>query len=230
MGPVAGQATGVKVLAMSRFDPRPDWQKRTKAMLDWAGAAVGLCLLSPVLVAAGLAVQVAVGWPVLFFQERAGLGGRPFRLVKLRSMTEARDAQGRLLPDDQRLTRLGRFLRASSVDELPQLWNVMRGELSLVGPRPLPLAYLPRYSPEQARRHEVLPGITGLAQVSGRNALGWDEKLALDVQYVDHWSLALDFRIFLRTMGAVLGRRGISREGHATAPEFLGSLSGERGR
>lgn len=211
---------------MRRLDPRQGWQTRTKALLDRAGAAVGLCLLSPVLVAAGLAVQVAVGWPVLFFQERAGLGGRPFRLVKLRTMTDARDAQGRLLPDDQRLTRLGRLLRASSVDELPQLWNVLRGELSLVGPRPLPLAYLPRYSPEQARRHEVLPGITGLAQVSGRNALSWEEKLALDVRYVDHWSLALDGRILLRTVGTVLGGRGIARAGHATAPEFLGSPSG----
>jgi lipopolysaccharide/colanic/teichoic acid biosynthesis glycosyltransferase len=138
-------------------------------------------------------------------------------------MRDARDATGRLLPDEARLTALGHFLRASSLDELPQLWNVLRGDLSLVGPRPLLIQYLPRYSPEQARRHDVLPGITGWAQVNGRNAISWEEKFALDVWYVDHWSLALDLRILALTLLKVVKRSGISREGHATMPEFMGS-------
>src|SRR5262249_23642116 len=155
-------------------------------------------------------------------QERPGLGGKPFRLVKFRTMTDERGADGKLLSDASRLTSLGRFLRTVSLDELPQLWNVLRGELSVVGPRPLLMEYLKRYTPEQARRHEVLPGITGWAQVSGRNALSWEEKFRLDVWYVDHWSLWLDARIIARTVGSVLRRRGISPRGLATMPVFTG--------
>jgi lipopolysaccharide/colanic/teichoic acid biosynthesis glycosyltransferase len=160
---------------------------------------------------------------VLFRQERPGLGGRPFLVAKFRTMSNASGADGTQLPDDVRLTLLGRFLRATSIDELPQLWNVLRGELSLVGPRPLLMQYLPRYTPEQARRHDVLPGMTGWAQVNGRNAITWDEKFDLDVWYVDHWTLALDLKILAMTVVRVLNRSGISREGHVTTPEFMGS-------
>jgi lipopolysaccharide/colanic/teichoic acid biosynthesis glycosyltransferase len=163
-----------------------------------------------------------MGWPVFFKQKRPGLKGHPFLLVKFRTMTDERDETGTLLPDGSRLTSLGRFLRATSLDELPQLWNVLRGELSLVGPRPLLMQYLERYTPEQARRHEVLPGITGWAQINGRNAISWEEKFALDIWYVDNWSLKLDALILVRTFLRVLKRDGISREGHATMPEFLG--------
>ncbi len=187
---------------------------------DRAGAALCLVLASPVIAAVAVAVRAAMGRPVFFVQERPGRLGRPFRLVKFRTM---RNGAG---DDAERLTRLGRFLRSTSLDELPQLWNVLRGELSLVGPRPLLSHYLPRYSAEQARRHEVLPGITGWAQVNGRNAISWEEKLALDVWYVDHWSLSLDAKILLRTLARVLRRTGISRDGHATTPEFLGTENG----
>jgi lipopolysaccharide/colanic/teichoic acid biosynthesis glycosyltransferase len=194
-----------------------------KRTVDLAAAVLGLLLLSPVLVLVAAAIRSSLGAPVFFVQERPGRGGQTFRVVKFRTMREARTPDGASLPDAERLTALGRFLRATSLDELPQLWNVLRGELSLVGPRPLLVQYLGRYTPEQARRHDVLPGITGWAQVNGRNALGWEEKLALDVWYVDHWSLALDARILLSTLGQVLRRRGISSEGHATMPEFMGT-------
>jgi lipopolysaccharide/colanic/teichoic acid biosynthesis glycosyltransferase len=176
-----------------------------------------------VLAAVAVAIRVRMGSPVLFRQDRPGLQGRPFRLAKFRTMRAAAGPTGRPLPDGERLTALGRFLRASSLDELPQLWNVLAGDLSLVGPRPLLMQYLARYSPEQARRHEVRPGITGWAQVNGRNALSWEEKFALDVWYVDHWSLALDLRILALTALQVLRRSGISREGYATMPEFMGT-------
>ncbi len=169
----------------------------------------------PLLALALLAVRVALGRPILFVQERTGLGGRPFRLVKLRTM---REGDG---PDDERLTRTGRWLRAASLDELPELWHVLRGEMSLVGPRPLPVHYLPRYTPEQARRHEVRPGITGWAQVNGRNTLTWEQKFEYDVWYVDHRSFWLDLKILWRTVWQVLARRGISAEGEATMGEFL---------
>lgn len=169
----------------------------------------------PLLALALLAVRVALGRPILFVQERTGLGGRPFRLVKLRTM---REGDG---PDDERLTRTGRWLRAASLDELPELWHVLRGEMSLVGPRPLPVRYLPRYTPEQARRHEVRPGITGWAQVNGRNTLTWEQKFEYDVWYVDHRSFWLDLKILWRTVWQVLARRGISAEGEATMGEFL---------
>jgi len=168
-------------------------------------------------------VQIIHGSPVLFRQVRPGYRGRLFELYKFRSMTEARDIQGRLLPDEQRLTRWGRFLRATSLDELPELLNVLRGEMSLIGPRPLLVQYLERYTPEQARRHEVLPGITGWAQVNGRNVLTWEDKFHLDVWYVDHWSFWLDLKILSLTLWKVLTREGISQVGHATAREFVGS-------
>jgi lipopolysaccharide/colanic/teichoic acid biosynthesis glycosyltransferase len=196
------------------------WCKRP---LDLAGAVLGLVLLLPLLAIVGCAVRIAIGSPVLFRQWRAGLRGAPFRLVKFRTMTDARDGAGQPLPDGERLTPIGRLLRAASLDELPGLWNVLTGDMSLVGPRPLLLEYLDRYTPAQARRHEVRPGITGLAQVSGRNALGWEEKFALDVRYVDECSLRLDVLILARTAGAVLRARGISRSGHATSPGFTGS-------
>jgi len=193
-----------------------------KRLIDVVVAASVLAAAAPVMAATALLVYADVGRPLLFRQDRVGLGGRIFELVKFRTMKHAVDRDGRVLPDGERLTRIGRFLRASSLDELPQLVNVLRGDMSLVGPRPLLVEYLPRYSPEQARRHEVKPGITGLAQVTGRNALSWPEKFALDVFYVDHWSLALDLKILARTVAAVLARSGISAAGQATMPVFQG--------
>lgn len=193
-----------------------------KRALDVAASAAALALLSPVIAAVALAVRVKLGSPVFFRQERPGLHGRPFRMVKFRTMRDAADAEGRPLPDEQRLTRFGRLLRSSSLDELPELWNVLRGDMSLVGPRPLLTEYLPLYSARHARRHEVRPGLTGWAQVNGRNALTWPERLDLDAWYVEHRSLALDLRILLRTVGTVFGRRGISHAGHATMKPFRG--------
>ncbi len=195
-----------------------------------AGVA-GLLATAPVIATAALAVRVTMGGPVFFRQLRPGLHGVPFRILKMRTMTDERDDAGELLPDAERLTRLGRFLRASSIDELPQLWNVIRGELSLVGPRPLLIQYLPLYSQTQARRHDVLPGMTGWAQINGRNALSWEDKFALDVWYADHWTLGLDCLILGRTVSAVARPRGISREGHTTMPNFEGAagpLANER--
>jgi len=194
-----------------------------KRVLDFAGAATALALGTPAMAAAALAIRWSMGSPVLFRQERPGLGGRAFWLLKFRTMRDAFDAEGRLLPDSERLTSVGRLLRATSVDELPQLINVLRGEMSLVGPRPLLMQYLARYSPRQARRHEVKPGITGLAQVRGRNALSWEEKFELDVTYVETWSLLTDLKILLQTAASVVRREGISQTGHVTMPEFLGS-------
>jgi lipopolysaccharide/colanic/teichoic acid biosynthesis glycosyltransferase len=174
-----------------------------------------------------LAVAALVRWhlgsPVLFRQPRAGKNGRSFTLYKFRTMRDAKDQQERPLPDDQRLTIFGHWLRSLSLDELPQLWNILRGDMSVVGPRPLLVRYLNRYSPEQARRHEVRPGITGWAQVNGRNALSWEQKFELDVWYVDHCSFPLDLRILLRTIGSVLTRRGISANDHVSMTEFMGS-------
>ncbi len=181
-----------------------------------------LILLSPVLLLTAICVRIAMGAPVFFRNERAGLNGRPFRLCKFRTMSDARDADGALLPDADRLTPFGAFLRSTSLDELPQLWNVVRGEMSLVGPRPLLTSYLDRYSPEQARRHETRPGITGWAQINGRNAIDWDDKFRFDVWYVDHVSLGLDLKILWSTLGKVVKREGISAENDATMPEFKG--------
>lgn len=193
-----------------------------KRLFDLLASAIGLLLLAVPLALLAWQVRRKLGSPVLFTQVRPGLHGKPFRMVKLRTMTDARDASGALLPDAQRLTPFGRFLRASSLDELPELWNVLRGEMSLVGPRPLLMEYLPLYSPEQARRHEVRPGITGWAQVNGRNAISWADKFALDVWYVDHRSLWLDARILWLTVRKVLVRDGISAAGEATMPKFEG--------
>jgi len=196
-----------------------------KALFDRCVAAVGLVTTAPLVLASALAVRLSMGGSSFFVQERPGRAGIPFRLIKLRTMTNARDASGALKPDALRLTMLGRFLRATSIDELPQLWNVLRGDLSLVGPRPLLMQYLDRYSCEQARRHLVKPGITGWAQVNGRNVLTWDEKFQLDVWYVDHWSVWLDIRILMRTLWTVLRREGVSSAEHATMPEFMGRES-----
>jgi lipopolysaccharide/colanic/teichoic acid biosynthesis glycosyltransferase len=201
---------------MPAFDP--------KRLFDVAVAAPALVLLSPLILATALAVRWKMGSPVLFRQKRPGLGGKPFELVKFRTMLNANDRNGRPLADAERLTRFGRVLRATSLDELPQLWNVLKGDMSLVGPRPLLMEYLPRYSPEQARRHDVRPGLTGWTQVNGRNALGWDAKFALDVWYVDNRSFLLDLKILFKTAAALLRPRGISASGHATMPEFLGKL------
>jgi lipopolysaccharide/colanic/teichoic acid biosynthesis glycosyltransferase len=196
------------------------YRRRGKRLLDVVGAATALVVTSPVQVAAALAVRKSLGSPVLFRQQRPGLRGTPFTLLKFRTMREAYDSSGRALSDAERVTPLGRRLRATSVDELPELLNVLRGDMSLVGPRPLLMEYVARYTPEQARRHEVRPGISGWAQVNGRNALTWEEKFALDVWYVDHVSLGLDLRILWRTVRAVIGREGISAAGHETMPEF----------
>ena len=194
-----------------------------KRGLDLVASGLGLVLLGPLLLVMAAAVRVGMGPPVLFRQVRPGLHGMPFTMYKFRTMREACEAQGRLLPDAQRLTRLGNLLRKTSIDELPELWNVLKGDMSLVGPRPLLMAYLPRYNAEQARRHEVKPGITGWAQVKGRNALDWEDKFALDVWYVDHGNLGLDARILALTLATVLRREGISQAGHATMEEFRDS-------
>lgn len=194
-----------------------------KRAIDAIAAALGLALLSPVLLFVALAIRLCIGRPVLFRQVRPGWREEPFSLVKFRTMADIRDAGGNLLPDSERLTPLGVALRRLSLDELPQLWNVLKGDLSLVGPRPLLMEYLPRYSAFERRRHEVKPGITGWAQVHGRNALTWGQRFALDVWYVDHWSLALDGRILALTVKAVWRRDGINHPGYATMTKFLGT-------
>lgn len=199
-----------------------------KRIADVLLSMLALAALSPILAATAIAVRVTLGAPVIFSQERPGLNGELFRMYKFRTMTDERDASGALLPDCQRLTRHGQFLRTTSIDELPELWNVLIGEMSLVGPRPLLVRYLGQYTSEQARRHEVRPGITGLAQVSGRNELPWDERLALDVWYVDNHTMWLDLKILARTVMKVLKREGVSQVGHATMSEFRGTAeSGE---
>ncbi len=197
-----------------------------KRIFDLALTVPGLVLISPLLAVLSVVSLILQGPPILFRQVRPGLRGEPFRLLKFRTMREARDEAGRLLPDADRLTGFGRFLRSLSLDELPELINVLRGEMSLVGPRPLLMQYLERYSPEQARRHDVLPGITGWAQVNGRNALTWERKFELDVWYVDHWSVWLDVRILAITLWKMLLREGISQPGRATADEFMGQEGG----
>jgi sugar transferase EpsL len=185
----------------------------------------GFVLISPLMTLITLLVRLQLGTPVLFKQVRPGLHGKPFIIYKFRTMTDTRHKNGDLLPDAQRLTKLGRFLRSTSLDELPELWNVIKGDMSLVGPRPLLMQYLDRYTPEQARRNEVKPGLTGWAQVNGRNAITWEKKFELDVWYVDHCSLFLNFRIILLTLLKVVRREGISAAKEATMPEFMGSES-----
>lgn len=199
------------------------WAMALKRAFDRTAAAGGLALVAPIIGATAAAIRLSIGPPVFFVQQRPGKGARPFQLVKFRTMTDERDAQGNLLPDEQRLTQVGRVVRSLSLDELPQLWNVFQGDMSLVGPRPLLMRYVSRYSAHQARRHEVLPGITGWAQVNGRNALSWEQKFDLDVWYVDHWSPWLDAKILALTFLKVLRRDGISEEGQATMSEFMGS-------
>jgi sugar transferase EpsL len=195
-------------------------QAYLKRVFDIVVSAVALTVLAPVMGLIALLVWRTMGRPVLFRQVRPGLHGKPFVMYKFRTMRDLRDAEGKLLPDEARLTPFGRWLRSTSLDELPELLNVLRGEMSLVGPRPLLMEYLDRYTPEQARRHEVKPGITGWAQIHGRNNLSWDERFKLDVWYVDHWSLWLDLKILWRTLWMVLRREGISAQGHATMPRF----------
>ena len=194
-----------------------------KRFLDVICAALALALLSPVMLVVAWLIRRQMGSPVLFRQMRPGLGGNPFMMVKFRTMRDARNAQGVELPDGERLTRLGQFLRATSLDELPELWNVLKGDMSLVGPRPLLMEYLPLYSPREFRRHEVRPGVTGWAQVNGRNALSWQQKFELDVWYVDNRSFWLDVRILWKTVVKVLQREGISAQGEATMERFRGS-------
>ena len=194
-----------------------------KRLFDMAVAGMALVLLAPVLAGLALLVRAKLGSPVLFSQVRPGLHGKPFKMIKFRTMIDARDADGQPLPDADRLTAFGAFLRSTSLDELPELWNVLKGDMSLVGPRPLLMEYLPLYSPEQARRHEVRPGITGWAQVNGRNSLSWPEKFRLDTWYVDHRSFRLDVKIFMMTALKVVRRSGIAAEGDASMPRFSGN-------
>lgn len=194
-----------------------------KRIFDLLVTIPALIVLSPVMLVIAISIRLVMGSPVVFRQKRPGLNAEVFTVYKFRTMSGGVDKRGNPLPDSQRLTRLGNFLRASSLDELPELWNILRGEMSLVGPRPLLEEYLPRYSNEQARRHRVLPGLTGWAQVNGRNALTWVEKFRLDVWYVDHWSFWLDIKILLMTVGIVLRREGINHPGKATMEEFTGS-------
>jgi len=198
------------------------YRRLGKRLLDLGVAVLASIIAAPILGLMALLVRVKVGAPILFRQTRPGWHGKPFTLYKFRTMTDARDAEGNLLPDAARLTPFGRFLRSTSLDELPELWNVLKGDMSLVGPRPLLMQYLDRYTPEQARRHEVRPGITGWAQVNGRNALTWEQKFALDVWYVDHLSFWLDLKIIALTIWKTLKREGISQSGQATAEEFMG--------
>lgn len=195
----------------------------SKRLMDLVLTLPGLLVLSPLLLIIAILVGLNYGSPIIFRQKRPGYLGKPYWLYKFRTMTNDRDSENNLLPDNERITRLGHFLRSYSLDELPELFNVLRGEMSLVGPRPLLMQYLERYSPEQARRHNVLPGITGWAQINGRNALTWEEKFKLDVWYVDHCTFFLDIKILLVTAIKVLRREGISQPGHATAEEFMGS-------
>ena len=194
-----------------------------KRFFDILGALAGLIVLSPVLLTLVFLVRRHMGAPAIFAQRRAGLKGKPFVLYKFRTMNDLRDKQGELLPDEARLTEFGQFLRRLSLDELPQLWNVLKGDMSLVGPRPLLLDYVPLYDETQRKRLDVKPGVTGWAQINGRNAIGWNEKFALDVWYVEHYHLGLDMKILLRTVLKILKREGISAAGEATMPRFMGN-------
>lgn len=200
-----------------------------KRILDIALSSILLMVLSPVLLVLAIVVALRLGRPVIFKQQRPGLGAKPFFIYKFRTMLELYDADGRPLPDEDRLTSFGRLLRSTSLDELPELWNVLRGDMSLVGPRPLPMAYLSRYTPEQARRHEVRPGVTGPSQVNGRNAISWEEKFAFDIDYVDNHNLLVDLAILAKTVKAIVTRDGITHGDHATMPEFMGTEGREAG-
>ena len=200
------------------------YSRLIKSMMDKLVAAIALLIFSPILLIVAIAIYFRMGRPIFFTQPRPGKDSKIFTFYKFRTMTDERDADGNLLPDAQRLTALGQFLRKTSLDELPQLWNVLIGDMSLVGPRPLLVRYLDRYTPEQARRHQVKPGITGWVQVNGRNNRAWEEKFKLDVWYVDNWSLWLDLKILFLTVFKVLQQDGISQEGYTTSEEFQGQL------
>ncbi len=217
--PVSGKIR--RMFAQFQFSPaRIPLSKR---IFDLLLTLPGLALVSPILIITALFVRIFHGRPILFRHKRPGLRGVPFTLYKFRTMTEARDPQGHLLPDEDRMTPFGKLLRSSSLDELPELFNVLKGEMSLIGPRPLLMRYLDRYNPEQARRHDVLPGITGWAQINGRNNLSWEAKFELDVWYVDRWSVWLDVKILALTFIKVLRREGINEPGNATSQEFMGT-------
>lgn len=196
----------------------------SKRALDIVVSSISLLVLSPLLAVIALMIRVKLGAPVLFRQIRPGLGGEPFHILKFRTMTDLRDSQGDLLADNERMSAFGSFLRSASLDELPELINVLMGDMSIVGPRPLLMQYLDRYTTEQARRHQVRPGITGLAQVNGRNALSWEERFQLDVWYVDHYSLWLDFKIIFMTPWKILKQEGINQPGQSTMEEFFGKV------
>jgi sugar transferase EpsL len=199
-----------------------------KRLLDLSIASVSLIVTSPLLAILTGLIRLSLGAPVFFRQVRPGYRGKPFVMYKLRTMTDAREANGQVLPDSFRLTRLGRFLRITSLDELPELWNVIKGDMSLVGPRPLLVQYLNRYNAEQARRHDVRPGITGWAQVNGRNDLPWEDKFKMDVWYIEHRSLSLDIKIMIWTVWKIIKREGINQPGEATAKEFMGTSDGSQ--
>jgi lipopolysaccharide/colanic/teichoic acid biosynthesis glycosyltransferase len=216
------------LFVIETMSPTPSfYQHRGKRLFDLLIVLPALLVFSPFLVVLAVLVRVKLGTPIFFRQLRPGLHGKPFIMVKFRTMTDARDASGVLLPDADRLTRFGKFLRSASLDELPEFWNVVKGEMSLVGPRPLLMQYLDRYTPEQARRHEARPGVTGWAQVNGRNAISWEQKFAYDVWYVDHLSFGLDLKILWLTVRKVLRSEGVSQAGQATMEEFLGTTDQE---
>jgi len=202
---------------------------KIKRFMDLIISLTGLVVTFPIMILIAFLIRLCMGSPVIFRQVRPGLHGKPFMMYKFKTMKDERDGQGNLLHDEQRLTRLGRILRSTSLDELPELWNVLKGDMSLVGPRPLLMEYLDRYTLEQARRHEVKPGITGWAQVNGRNAVSWEERFKFDVWYVDNWNLWLDVKILWLTLVKTVKREGISARGHATMPEFKGQENGEYG-
>lgn len=201
--------------------------RAAKRLIDFSVALTLLVFFSPLVVLAAVVIWVSSGWPVWFIQIRPGLHGRPFKIFKLRTMSNERDLEGELLPDERRLGRIGRVLRSTSVDELPQLLNVLNGSMSLVGPRPLLTEYLPLYSKRQAKRHEVRPGITGYSQVNGRNESDWETRLELDVWYVENWSLTLDFKILFATVATVLKRKGVNQAGRATVEKFRGNVGAD---
>lgn len=200
-----------------------------KRLFDIISSVAGLIVISPLLAVLAVLVRLKLGSPILFCQQRPGLGGKAFVIYKFRTMTDQRDASGNLLPDEQRLPVFGRFLRSTSFDELPELLNVLKGDMSIVGPRPLMMKYLGRYSPEQARRHEVKPGITGWAQINGRNAISWEDRFKLDVWYVDNWTFRLDVKIILKSVWMVVARDGITQQGRATMDEFRGTPKSDTG-
>lgn len=204
------------------------YDRLIKRLIDLLLSGLALLVLSPLYLILAILVRVKLGSPVLFSQERPGKNEKVFRMYKFRSMTDARDANGDLLPDEERLTHFGMMLRATSLDELPELWNIFKGDMSIVGPRPLLVRYLPRYNERQRRRHEVRPGLTGWAQVNGRNAISWEQKFEYDVEYVEKESFWLDIKILVMTVGKVLHRSGISQEGNATMEEFMGTEEADR--